>query len=76
MGAGWSVVARFPFSGLAKNGHVTGPPRDGDVWRLSASRVQWSWEWKADGEAPGGGKWEKQRVEGKEGEDNWTWKYA
>jgi hypothetical protein len=72
---GWSVVARFPFTGLAAQGHCAGAPRPGDVWRVSASRVQWGWAWMADPEAPGGGAWEKQRAPGRgtDGEDNWTW---
>jgi hypothetical protein len=39
---GWNVAIAFPWSGLAKYcGEMACPPRQGDVWRMNLSRVQW-----------------------------------
>jgi len=41
--------------------------RQGDVWRINSSRVQWRWEWRVE---EGKGSW--QKIEPEKGEDNWV----
>jgi hypothetical protein len=41
--------------------------RQGDVWRINSSRVQWRWEWRVE---EGKGSWRK--IEPEKGEDNWV----
>jgi len=65
---GWGVTARFPFADLIAQGHCKSPPRQGDVWRINSSRVQWRWEWRVE---EGKGSW--QKIEPEKGEDNWVW---
>ncbi|MCK4872355.1 MAG: carbohydrate-binding family 9-like protein [Phycisphaerales bacterium] len=38
---GWSVEFAIPWRTLAEFAHKPAPPRDGDVWRINFSRVQW-----------------------------------
>lgn len=38
---GWTVEIAFPWTVLAECAGVAAPPRDGDLWRVNFSRVQW-----------------------------------
>jgi len=38
---GWSVELALPWSSLAEYAHQPAPPREGDVWRVNFSRVEW-----------------------------------
>jgi hypothetical protein len=38
---GWSVELALPWSSLAEHAHKPAPPRNGDVWRVNFSRVEW-----------------------------------
>jgi len=38
---GWSVEFALPWCTLAEYAHCVTPPKDGDVWRINFSRVQW-----------------------------------
>ena len=38
---GWSVEFALPWRSLATYAHKPAPPRDGDVWRVNFSRVEW-----------------------------------
>jgi hypothetical protein len=60
---GWSVEFALPWSGFKKSAGMPCPPRDGDVWRINFSRVQWQHEIVE-------GKYRK--VPGTK-EDNWVW---
>jgi len=61
----WCVELAFPFAGLAAyTGETrTAPPRDGDLWRVSFSRVEWLHD-IIDGAY--------RKVPHRE-EDNWLW---
>jgi hypothetical protein len=70
---GWTIELAFPWeslssiSGRAKSAGTgslhTGPPRDGEQWRVNFSRVQWRYE-VVDG---------KYRRRSNLKEDNWVW---
>jgi Carbohydrate family 9 binding domain-like len=60
---GWSVEIAWPWRSLAEIGSTPAPPRDGDVWRINFSRVEWRHEVV-------GGLYRK--VKGLR-EDNWVW---
>ncbi|CAN5659957.1 carbohydrate-binding family 9-like protein [soil metagenome] len=60
---GWSVEIAIPFLALKDIAGCPCPPRDGDLWRINFSRVEWHHE-VADGRY--------QRVAGTR-EDNWVW---
>lgn len=59
----WSVEMAIPWRALADLAGTACPPRDGDVWRLAFSRVEWPTR-VVDGqyETPDGAR-----------EDNWVW---
>ncbi len=60
---GWSVEMAIPWSVLGEYANRPAPPRDGDVWRVNFSRVEWHHEVV-------GGRYRK--VSGLR-EDNWVW---
>jgi hypothetical protein len=60
---GWSVEIAIPWKGLAPYGAASLPPRDGDLWRMNFSRVEWRHE------IIGG---HYRRVPDTS-EDNWVW---
>jgi hypothetical protein len=60
---GWSVELAFPWEVLGELARRPAPPRDGDQWRVSFSRVEWTTR-------IAGGRYEK--VPGGK-EDNWVW---
>jgi hypothetical protein len=60
---GWTVEIALPWRALAEYAHGPAPPRNGDVWRVNFSRVEWEHE-IADGRY--------RKVAGKK-EDNWVW---
>jgi hypothetical protein len=37
----WSVEIAFPWAGMTEHAGCPCPPRDGDIWRVGFSRVQW-----------------------------------
>ncbi len=37
----WSVEFALPWSTLQEAAHLPCPPRDGDIWRINFSRVEW-----------------------------------
>ncbi|MGE3821976.1 MAG: carbohydrate-binding family 9-like protein [Isosphaeraceae bacterium] len=59
----WTVEMAFPWKVLAEYAHKPSPPRDGDVWRVNFSRVEWKHR-LADGRY--------EKVPGLR-EDNWVW---
>jgi hypothetical protein len=61
---GWSVELAFPWSALAEHANRPCPPREGDIWRVNFSRVEW--EWEPDGENG------YRKVPNRK-EDNWVW---
>jgi hypothetical protein len=61
--AGWSVEISIPWESLAEVNRCPCPPRDGDLWRIDFSRVEWH-------VSVVDGKYEK--VPGLV-EDNWVW---
>ncbi|NQU65687.1 MAG: carbohydrate-binding family 9-like protein [SAR324 cluster bacterium] len=66
---GWSVEIAIPWKVLSECAHKSSPPKEGDVWRVNFSRVQW----KTD---VINGEYVKQR-DSESGkilpEDNWVW---
>lgn len=62
---GWTVEIAFPWEGLRRPTRATVPPRDGDVWQVNFSRVEWEVEPAQDGEG-------YLKIPGKS-EDNWVW---
>ncbi|MDY7107436.1 MAG: carbohydrate-binding family 9-like protein [Planctomycetota bacterium] len=60
---GWSVEFAIPWSTLAEYARRPAPPRDGDVWRINFSRVQWQHD-IVDG---------TYRKRPDTPEDNWVW---
>jgi hypothetical protein len=60
---GWSVEVAIPWKGLAPYGAASLPPRDGDIWRMNFSRVEWRHE-IVDG---------RYRRVPDTSEDNWVW---
>lgn len=62
---GWSVEIAFPWDGLRQAAGRPVPPRDGDVWRVNFSRV----EWQVDPAEDGQGYAKRKGL----AEDNWVW---
>ncbi len=66
---GWSVEIAIPWQVLTECAHKSCPPKDGDVWRVNFSRVQWKTDVISS-------KYVK-RKDSKSGEslpeDNWVW---
>jgi len=60
---GWTVEIAIPWRALGPYAHRPAPPRDGDVWRVNFSRVEWQFEFP-DGQY--------KRIPGTK-EDNWVW---
>lgn len=60
---GWSLEIAIPWASIRDIAGCPCPPRDGDLWRINFSRVEWEHEIRE-------GKYRK--VAGK-GEDNWVW---
>jgi hypothetical protein len=60
---GWTLEIAFPWKALAEYSKQSTPPKEGDVWRVDFSRV----EWQID---TAGGNYKK--VPGTR-EDNWVW---
>lgn len=60
---GWSVEIAIPWLALGEFAHTATPPKEGDLWPVNFSRVQWQVKIE-------NGKYVK--VPGKP-EDNWTW---
>ena len=60
---GWSAEIAIPWDGLARYSPDPVPPRDGDVWRINLSRVEWEHE-------IAGGKYRKVP---EVPENNWVW---
>lgn len=60
---GWSVEMALPWAALAEYANRPSPPRDGDIWRMNFSRVQWQHRVVA-------GRYEKVP---ETREDNWVW---
>jgi len=66
---GWTVEMAIPWGPLVEALPVKGPPKDGDVWRVNFSRVQWRTK-VVDG------KYVKEtdpRTGDPLPEDNWSW---
>jgi hypothetical protein len=69
---GWSAEIGLPLSKLAENTSAVVPPREGDIWRINFSRVEWAvrvvgnnyWKDPACQSCP---------VPGAANEDNWVW---
>jgi hypothetical protein len=68
----WTAEIRFPLAQLATNTTAAVPPRDGDIWRINFSRVEW-------GVLVADGRYIKQPScitcprPGSSAEDNWVW---
>ncbi len=66
---GWSIELAIPWAALEECAHGPAPPRDGDVWRVNFSRVEWRTEAR-DGE-------HVKLTDPETGrplpEDNWVW---
>jgi len=68
----WTAEIRFPLAQLAINTSAAVPPRDGDIWRINFSRVEW-------GVIVVGGRYIKRPhcitcpTPGSSAEDNWVW---
>lgn len=60
---GWSAEFALPWSSLKEAAHQPCPPRDGDLWRINFSRVEWQHRVVA-------GRYEKVPDTR---EDNWVW---
>jgi hypothetical protein len=60
---GWTLEIKWPWKGLKELSGVAMPPKDGDLWRINFSRVEWDTE-IADGKY--------RKVKGKP-ECNWVW---
>jgi hypothetical protein len=60
---GWTIEIAIPWSDLAIPTQARGAPKDGDLWKMNFSRVEWQVEVK-DGKIV--------KVPGKP-EDNWVW---
>lgn len=60
---GWSVEIRLPWEAIYQTSTKPCPPKDGDVWRINFSRVEWQFD---DAE----GKLVKRP---NTPEDNWVW---
>ena len=60
---GWTVEIAFPWKALGEFARCPAPPREGDQWRVSFSRVEWLID-IVDGDY--------RKVPGKK-EDNWVW---
>jgi len=66
----WTVEIAFPWAAMAEYARCASPPRDGDRWRISFSRVEWGFtvEEGRYRRAP----WPGGRPGGSE-EANWVW---
>ena len=68
----WTAEIRFPLAQLAVNTSAKLPPRDGDIWRINFSRVEWR-------VVVIGGRYIKSPscstcpTPGASAEDNWVW---
>jgi hypothetical protein len=68
----WTAEIRFPLAQLATNTTAVVPPRDGDIWRINFSRVEW-------GVKVVNGRYVKKPScvtcpsPGSSAEDNWVW---
>jgi hypothetical protein len=60
---GWTLEIAFPWQALGEFARCPAPPREGDQWRVSFSRVEWLFN-IIDGQY--------RKVPGKK-EDNWVW---
>lgn len=60
---GWTVEIAFPWQSFAHRGYRAPPPKEGDVWRVNFSRVEWP-------HRVVNGNYEKVP---KMPEDNWVW---
>jgi len=60
---GWTLEIAFPWNALGEFARCPAPPREGDQWRVSFSRVEWLFD-IIDGRY--------RKVPGKK-EDNWVW---
>ena len=60
---GWTLEIAFPWQALGEFARCPAPPREGDQWRVSFSRVEWLFD-IIDGQY--------RKVPGKK-EDNWVW---
>jgi hypothetical protein len=60
---GWTLEIAFPWKALGEFTRAAAPPREGDQWRVSFSRVQWLFEIVDGG---------YRKIPGKK-EDNWVW---
>lgn len=60
--SGWTVELAIPWDVLEEAAPEGRPPKDGELWRVNFSRVQWQIE-------PQNGEYVKQS----ETEDNWVW---
>lgn len=66
---GWSIEIAIPLEVLKEGSNVKVPPREGDVWRINFSRVQWETEIIDN-------KYVKKKVTGTDKnlpENNWVW---
>src|SRR5262245_54760752 len=66
--SGWTVELAFPWKVLSERARHTGPPTDGEQWRINFSRVEW--RVSTNSAATNGIAYEK--VSGSS-EDNWVW---
>lgn len=65
---GWTVELAVPWAAFADSGRTRVPPRDGDVWRVNFSRVEW------DLDRVAGGYRKRTDAAGKPlPEHNWVW---
>lgn len=66
---GWTVELAIPWGAFSDSGRTRAPPREGDVWRVNFSRVQWDLD-VVDGAY-------RKRLDGTTGkplaEYNWVW---
>jgi hypothetical protein len=60
---GWTLELAFPWKVISEYARHSGPPKEGEQWRINFSRVEWEIDTK-DGKY--------QKVKGKS-EDNWVW---
>jgi hypothetical protein len=66
---GWSVEIAIPLEVLKEGSNVKVPPREGDIWRVNFSRVQWETEIINDN-------YVKKKAQGTDKnlpENNWVW---
>lgn len=63
---GWSVEIAFPWDGLRRPTRANVPPREGDIWQVNFSRVEWEVEPAQDGDG-------YVKIQPPKREDNWVW---